>query len=56
MMIFQDCPVIVEDGQRGTRLDVKVVSGSRMVIVMDDCREEKGKNLEIRQPILDASL
>ena len=56
MMILQYCPVIVEDGKRGTRLDVEVVGGAGVVIVMNDGREEERKNLEIRQPVLDASL
>ena len=56
MMILQYCPVIVEDGKRGTRLDVEVVGGAGVVIVMNNGREEERKNLEIRQPVLDASL
>ena len=56
MMVLQNSPIIVEDGQAGTRLDVEVVGGSRVVIIMDDGREEEGKNLEIRQPVLNTSL
>ena len=35
---------------------MEVVGGACVVIVVDDGREEERKNLEIRQPVLDAGL
>ena len=55
-MVLQHSPVIVEDGKRGTRLNVEVVRGSRVVIIVNDGGEEKSKDLEIRQPVLNARL
>jgi hypothetical protein len=56
VMIFKNCPIIVEDGQRWAWLDVEVVGGARVVIIMNDSGEEERKYLQIWQPVFNASL
>jgi hypothetical protein len=55
-MILEDGPVVIEDGEAGPRLDVKVVRRSRVVIVVDNGGEEQGKDLQIREPVLNPCL
>ncbi len=56
MMILKDGPVVIEDGEAGPRLDVEVVGRSCVVVVVDDGREEKGEDLQIREPVLNPRL
>ena len=46
-MILQDGLVVVHDGEVGAGLDVEVVGGARVVVVVDDGREEEGKDLKV---------
>ena len=46
-MVLEDGLVVVHDGEVGAGLDVEVVGGARVVVVVDDCREEEGKNLKV---------
>ena len=46
-MILQDGSVIVENSQSGPWLDMEVVGCSWVVVVMDDGREEQGKDLQV---------
>ena len=55
-MVLLDGPVVVEHGQVGPGLDVKVVGGSRVVVVVDNRGEEQGEDLQVRQPILQPGL
>ena len=52
MVVLQDCPVIVEEGETGARVDVEVVGGSCVVEVVDDGGEQQSKHLKVRQPFL----
>ena len=56
MVVLEDGPVIVEDGEAGSRLDVEVVGGAGVVVVVDDGREEEGEHLQVRQPVLEPGL
>ena len=51
-MVFQDGPVVVEDGQVGGRVDVEVVGGAAVVEVVDDGGHQRGEDLKVRQPFL----
>ena len=55
-MIFLDRSVVIEDGQLGAGLDMEVVGGAGVVEVVDDGGEEESKDLEVGEPVLDASL
>ena len=45
MVVLKDGPIVVEHGQLGARLDVEVVRRARVVIVVDNGREQQGKHL-----------
>ena len=52
MMVLQDWSVVVKNSKARPWLSVEVVGGAGVVVVMDDGREEEGKNLKVREPIL----
>lgn len=52
MMILEDSHVIEQDGLLGVGLDVEVVGSEGVFGVMDDGREEKSEDLEVREPVL----
>ena len=51
-MIFQDSPVIVENGQTTARIDVKVVGCARMVEIVDNGCHQGREDFQVRHPIL----
>ena len=51
-MIFQDSPVIVENGQTTARIDVKVVGCARMVEIVDNGSHQGGEDFQIGHPVL----
>lgn len=51
-MIFQDSPVIVENGQTTARIDVKVVGCARMVEIVDNGCHQRSEDFQVRHPIL----
>ena len=51
-MVFQDSPVIVENGQTAARIDVKVVGGARMVEIVDNGSHQGGEDFQIGHPVL----
>ena len=51
-MIFEDRPVVVEDGQVRSRVDVKVVGRPRVVEVVDHGGHQRSENLKVGNPIL----
>ena len=55
-MVFEDGAVVVEDGEVALGIDVEVVGGARVLVVVDDCGEEEGKDLNVSQPVFDPSL
>ena len=56
MVVLQDGPVVVHDGEAGVWLDVEVVGGACVLVVVDDGREEEGEDLKIWQSVFDPSL
>ena len=52
MVILEDRPVVVEDGEVGARVDVEVVGRAGVVKVVDDGRHQAGENLQIGEPRL----
>ena len=48
MMVFKDRFVVVEECEAGAGLDVEVVGGARVVVVVDNCWEEEGKDFKVR--------
>ena len=51
-MIFQDSPVIVENGQTTARIDVKVVGCARMVEIVDNGCHQGREDFQVGHPIL----
>lgn len=51
-MVLKDGPVVVEDGELAVRIDVKVVGCPRVVVVVDDGRDQGRKDLQVGQPVL----
>ena len=51
-MVFEDGAVVVEDGEVALGVDVKVVCGARVVVVVDDGRDQRREYLQVGQPIL----
>ena len=47
MVVLQHGPVVVHDSKAGVRLDVEVVGGAGVLVVVDDCGEEEGKDLKV---------
>ena len=47
VMILLDRSVVVEHGQLGAGLDVEVVGGARVVVVVNDGREQNAEYLQI---------
>jgi hypothetical protein len=50
VVVLEDCPVVVEDGQVGAGVDVEVVGGAGVIEVVDHGGDERSENLLI--PIL----
>ncbi len=52
VMVLQDGPVVVEQGEARGRVDVEIVRRARMVEVVNDGRHQRGEDLEVGHPIL----
>ena len=52
-MVLEDGAVVVEDGEAALGVDVEVVGGARVVVVVDDGRDQRREDLQVRQPVLE---
>ena len=52
-MVLQHCPVVVENGQAGPGVDMKIVGSPGVVKVVDYGGQEAREDLQVGQPILE---
>ena len=53
VVVLEDGAVVIEDGEAALGVDVEVVGGARVVVVVDDGRDQRREDLQVRQPVLE---
>lgn len=52
VMVLEHGTVVVQNCDWGGRHDVEVVRRPRVLVVVDHCGQQRGKYLQVRQPVL----
>lgn len=55
MVIFQNGPIVVEEGCITAGHYVEIVCGPSVLVVVNNRRNQRGENLQVGQPILQTS-
>jgi len=51
MVVLQDGPIVVQQGRLRSGHHVEVVGGARVLVVVEQSRQQRGEDLQVRQPV-----